>query len=52
VLDFQPHKQKVDLSDDDILEMVLGTVVLELDVQAVLYSNLHFNAVVDLWHAP
>ena len=30
--DLDAHEQEVDLADDDVLEMVLGLVVLELDV--------------------
>lgn len=83
MLDLDPNKEEVDLTDDDILEMVsaedalkerksassrspprspalqksseqsdsLRLVVLELDVQTVLDSDLHFNRVIAVrWH--
>ena len=36
-----PHQQEVNLAHDDILEMILGLVVLELYVEALLNPNLN-----------
>ena len=51
MLDANSHKQEVDFSDNDILEVVLRLAVLKLDVQAVLYSHLHLQRVVDVRQA-
>lgn len=48
VLDFNPHQEEVDLPNDDVLEVVLGLIVLKLDVQAVLNAHLHLDRVVDI----
>lgn len=48
VLDLEAHKQEVDAADDDVLEVVFGLGVLELDVQAVLYPDVHLDARVHL----
>lgn len=48
VLDLDAHEQKVNLTQDDVVEMVLGLVVLKLNVQALLDANFHLNTVVDL----
>mmetsp|Transcript_6904 Transcript_6904/g.17262 ORF Transcript_6904/g.17262 Transcript_6904/m.17262 type:complete len:267 (+) Transcript_6904:284-1084(+) len=46
VLDLYPHQQEEDFAKDRVLEMELGFVVLELDVQAVLNPHLHLDGVV------
>ena len=50
VLNFDAHQQEVNLADDNIVQVVLGLVVLELNVEAILDAHFHFDAVVDLWH--
>ena len=43
-----PHQEEEDLAKDGVLEMELGLVVLKLDVQAILDTNLHLDCVVGL----
>jgi hypothetical protein len=47
VLDLQSDQQKIYLADDNILQVIFGPVVFELDVQAILNANLHFDAIVN-----
>lgn len=48
MFDFETDEQEVDAADDDVLEMVLALAVLELDVQAVLDTDVHLDAAVHL----
>lgn len=48
MFDLQPHKQEVYPANNDVLEMVLGLGVLELDVQAVLDTDVHLDRAVSL----
>ena len=42
MLDLQPNQQKINPSDDHVLQMVFRFRVLKLDVQAVLDPDVHF----------
>ncbi len=44
----EAHQQEKDLAEYDVLEVVLGLVVLELNVQTVFYPDLHLDRVVCL----
>jgi len=46
------NQEEVDLADNDILEVVFGLVVLELDVKAIFDTNFHLDRVIAVrWHA-
>ena len=65
MLDLDSDQQEVDLADDDVFQVVsglrqrscslreqayvLGLIVLELDVQAILNADFHFDRVVAVW---
>lgn len=49
MLDLEPHEQEVDSANNHILEVVLGFGVFELNMQAVLNSNVHLDRAVGLW---
>jgi len=40
---FDLNQMKVNSSHNDVFQMVETFVVLEIDVQAILYANLHFH---------
>lgn len=48
VFDLQPDQQEVDPPDYDVLQVVLALGVFELDVQAVLNTDVHLDAAVHL----
>lgn len=48
VLDFQPHEQEIDSSNNDVLEMVLALAVFKLNVQTILNPNIHLDDTVCL----
>lgn len=52
MLDLEADEKEVDPADDDVLEMVLALAVLKLDVQAVLYADVHLDAAVHLGGDP
>lgn len=49
VLDLQTNQQKVDATDNDILQVVLALAVFELNVQTILNTNVHLDDAVGLW---
>jgi hypothetical protein len=48
VLDLQTDQQKVDAADNDIFQVVFALAVLELNVQAVLNTDIHLDDAVGL----
>lgn len=48
MLDLQPHQQKIDTPDDDVLEMVLGLGILKLNMQAVFDTDIHLDRAIVL----
>ena len=48
MLDFDSHQVEVDLSEDAVLQVELALVELELNVEAFLDADLHFNRLVGL----
>ena len=43
MLDFDAHQVEENLAEDAVLEVELGAVELELDVEALFYSDLHLD---------
>lgn len=48
VLDFDSHQVEVDLAENAVLEVEFTLVEFELDVQTLLYADLHFDWLVRL----
>lgn len=52
MLNLQPHEQEINPSNNNVLEMVLRLGILKLDMQTILYTNIHLDrAVVFRRHA-
>lgn len=48
MLDLEPHKKEINTANDDVLEVVLGLGVLELDMQAILDADIHLDRAIGL----
>ena len=48
VFDLQTDQQEIDAADNDILQMVFALAVLELNVQAILNTDVHLDDAVGL----
>ena len=49
VFDLDPHQKEIYLAHDHVFQMILGLVILELNVEALLNADLHLDGVVHLW---
>jgi hypothetical protein len=48
MFDLYSNKEEIDLAHNNILEMILGLVILKLNMKTVFDPNLHFYAAVHL----